>query len=267
MNTQNMLREAAHLALVERVMRVMDHVEYRRVRTVEDLEAVVALRQRAYRAHNVYVRDDQPMTDAQDLDPRFFTFAVYLHEELLATLRVHIVTAANPECNSLHYFPDVLMPLVGQGLTFMDPTRFAIDPDLGTDVPGLPLITLRLGFLAAKHFETDYCLSMIKEQHQKFYRKVFRSTQLTPFLAFEAVHARYALFSSPKTMEDVICQAFPLFRSTPTERKLLFAEPAKGAPAVLSVQPSARLATRQRGAINGQIADRIKAGFAGLAAR
>lgn len=245
MNTLNILKRAAHSGFIERSMRTMESIEYRRITTIEDLEPIIDLRHKAYKAHNVYVRDDQPMTDDQDLDPRYYTFGVFWHEQLLATLRVHIVTSANPVCNSRDYYPDFLDPLIAQGVSFMDPTRFAIDPDAGQELQTLPLITLRLGFVAAKHFQTDYCLSMIKEQHMGFYRKIFRSTQVTPFLAFKAVHAKYALFSSSKSMEDAICQSYPIFRSTKTERNLLFQPHLAGMPKVLSVKPSASYALRQ----------------------
>ncbi len=247
MNSYNILEKTAHSGLIERLLRTLDDIEYRRVATGEELEAVIRLRERAYRSHNVYVRTDQPMTDPQDLDPRFFTFGVYWREQLLSTLRLHIVTSDNPVCNSRDYYPDVLNPLIDQGLSFMDPTRFAIEPGADQDVPGLPLITLRLGFVAAKHFEADYCLSMIKETHTAFYRKVFRSTQMTPFLSFGAVHARYALFSSPKSMEDPICMRYPIFRSLRKERELLFDVPRHGQPRVLNVKPTARLATDTAG--------------------
>jgi hypothetical protein len=245
MTIQSILKEAGRSALVQRAMRMLDDVEYRRIRTTEELADVIELRRKAYRARNVYVDPDQPMTDEQDLDPAFYTFAVFLEEQLVSTLRVHIVTISNRECNSRHYFAPTLDPLLDQGLTFMDPTRFAIDPDRSAELQGLPFVTLRLGFIAAKHFCTDFCLSMIKEQHEGFYRSVFRSTQLTPYMQFNAVHARYALFSSPKSMEEPICTRFPIFRSTATERSMLFDEPAAGRPRVLSVRPTARLAIRQ----------------------
>jgi hypothetical protein len=252
MNTLNILHDAAHLAFVERVLQTLDDIEYRRIRTAEDLDGVIALRTKTYRAHKVYVRDDAPMTDALDLDPRYFGYAVYWRGILIASVRLHIVTADNPHSTSRSYYPYVLDPLLAQGLTFMDPTRFSIDPDLANVTTGLPLVTLRLGFLAAKHFNTDFCLSMIKKSHTPFYRKVFRSTQLTPYLPFQTVHAHYALFSSPRTMEDPICAEYPLFRSTATERAMLFEERAAGAPRTLNVRPTARLAIRQRAAQIGE---------------
>lgn len=244
-NTLNFLRNAAHRGFINRSMRMMENIEYRRITNLEDLEPVIALREKAYRAHKIYVRSDQPMTDEQDLDPRFFTFGVFWQEELLSTLRVHIVTQENPVCNSRDYYPNFLDPLIAQGVTFMDPTRFAIDPDLGKELQTLPLITLRLGFLAAKHFDTDFCLSMIKERHVNFYRKVFKSSQVTPFLPFEAVHSHYALFSSSKSLENAICEDYPIFRSTQTERNLLFQAHEIGNPRVLSVKPSAEFAQAQ----------------------
>ncbi|NJR13277.1 MAG: hypothetical protein HC779_02015 [Phyllobacteriaceae bacterium] len=225
----------------------MNDVEYRRVMSVEDLEEIVALRTRSYLARDVYVSKNQAMTDEYDLDRRFFTFGIYWQQRLIATLRIHIVTRDNPISHSQKYFPDVLDPLIAQGITFMDPTRFAIDPSAsGIEALGLPLIILRLGFLAAKHFETDYCLSMIKEQHTGFYRKVFRSSQITPFQSFSSVHSRYALFSSPRSMEEVICADYPIFMSTATERKLLFNSVPVGSAPVLNVRPTARIAMQQR---------------------
>jgi hypothetical protein len=244
-NVLNILRKTAHNSFNERAMRSMDEIEYRRVYTAEDLEPVITLRQKAYRAHSVYVNHSQPMTDEQDLDMRFYTFAVYRREQLISTLRVHIVNSENLACNSRDYFPDVIDPLIAQGLSFMDPTRFAIDPEITEDVNVIPLITLRLGFMAAKHFGTDFCLSMIKESHMAFYRKVFKSTQLTPFLPFSAVNSPYALFASPKGLESAICQSYPLFQSTETERGLLFNSRARGNPHILSVKPTANLVRAQ----------------------
>jgi hypothetical protein len=253
MSTFNIFFSAARSGLNERLMSSMDGIEYRRIITAEDLEPIIDLRRKAYKAHNVYISSDHPMTDDQDLDPRYFTFAVYRSDRLLSTLRIHIVSRENPTCNSRYYYPDFLDPLISQGLTFMDPTRFAVDPDIGQDMPSLPLITLRLGFLAAKYFETDYCLSMIKEQHMAFYRRVFKSTQMTPFKSFEAVHSRYALFSSPRAMENTICSAYPMFLSTETERRLLFQGWKKGDPAVLSVRPSASVALLHPGLMSTKL--------------
>jgi hypothetical protein len=248
MNTQSILKTAAQSALANRILNAMDAIEYRRVRTVEDLEPVMALRAASYRHYSVYADDSQPMTDACDLDPQCFTYAIHYRDTLVATLRIHIVTAQNPVSNSVRFFPAAMKPLLDQGLTFMDPTRFAIDLDAGREVPGLPFIALRLGFLAAKHFATDYCLSMIREEHEAFYRRVFRATQVTSYTQFPVFNPRYALFSSPKTLEQPICDTFPLFCSTATERRLLFDAPQRDAPAVISVRPTAKLALRQRNA-------------------
>ncbi|MCU0830381.1 MAG: hypothetical protein MUC58_02495 [Rhizobiaceae bacterium] len=257
MNTQNILRSVARRSLASRVLAALDRVEYRRVRSGEDLDAVIALRRKAYGARGIYARADQPMTDAFDLDPRVYVFAVHVDGQMLATLRVHIITAENPVSNSVTYFKRTLQPLIDQGLSFMDPTRFAVDPDMRASHPGLPLVTLRLGFVAAKHFRTDFCLSMIKEQHEPFYRTVFRSTQIAPYTQFDTFQSRYALFSSPASMEDAICAEFPIFRSTQTERALLFDAPQADAPPVISVRPTAAIAIRQRAALASSLGEAL----------
>jgi hypothetical protein len=245
MTIENLLQEAGHSAFTQRALLMMDGLEYRRVRSAEDLEAILLMRGTAYQRDRVYARADQPMTDAFDLDPKCFTFAVLLHGVLAASIRIHIVNSANPVSNSVQFFGDALSPLIEQGFSFMDPTRFATDRLISAEHPALALATLRLGFVAAKHFRTDFCLSMIREEHELFYRRVFRSTQIAPFKQFEMFKPRYALFSSPKSMEEPICTRFPIFRSTPTERSMLFDEAKLGQPRVLSVRPTARIAMRQ----------------------
>jgi hypothetical protein len=259
MDTQELLKTAGQSAFVHHALHTLDSTEYRRVVHAEDLDDVLALRRAAYLRHEVYARDDQPMTDRFDLDPRCFTFGVHVNGVLAASIRIHIVNSSNCDSNSVQFFGDALKPLIDQGLSFMDPTRFACSKAISQEHPGLPLATLRLGFMAAKHFGADFCLSMIREEHELFYRRVFRSTQIAPYAHFPVFKPRYALFSSPKSMEEPICQRFPIFRSTRTERALLFDEAKPGQPRVLGVRPTARIAMRQhealaRGQQNGLLA-------------
>lgn len=240
----SLLGSTARAGFNARAMSIMDEIEYRRVTTSEDLEPVRALREKSYIRGRVFSNPQSTYADETDLLPESYVFTVHYREELVSTLRIHILTAQQRFSNSNRFFPDVLGPLLDQGLTFMDPTRFAVDPDHDPALQGIPQITLRLGFLAAKHFRTDFCLSMLKDGHGGFYRRVFKSTQMTPYKKFPVFQAPYALFSSPKAMENVICTDYPMFRSLATERRLLFDEPTSGLPKVLSVRPTARAALR-----------------------
>jgi hypothetical protein len=244
MNIQNLIYQVSHDGYIEKLLGYMDDIEYRRVSSQEDLNSVEKIRQAAYKKAGSFTNPNHPATDAADFDPNVFVFAVYWREKLVSTVRVHILNSKSSYGNSLSYFPDVVGPLLEQGKTFMDPTRFVIDPALEDDISGLSMITLRLGFVAAKYFDCDYCLSMIRPKHSAFYRRVFRSTQITPNTTFKTLSDPYALHSSPKSMEEAICSKYPIFRSLVKERELLFSKPKYGQPANLSVKPTARLANQ-----------------------
>jgi hypothetical protein len=245
MNMQNLLISVALNTYSEKVLSIMDNIEYRRVTSAEDLEQIARIRRLAYEKAGSFSDPSRPVTDAFDLDPRNFVFGVWWDNRLVSSVRVHILQPDNLTSNAYRYFPDVMRPMLDQGLTFMDPTKFVIDPALEDDVPGLSPITLRLGFLAAKHFECDFCLSMIRPRHSAFYRRVFLATQITPAVQFADFSAPYALHSSPRSNEEPICQNYPFFRSLAQERRLLFDRPARGEPPVLGVKPTARYAIRQ----------------------
>ena len=246
MNVENIVGYFANSQYVRKIGDCMDDIDYRRVTSQDDLLAISELRRNSYLPAKIYADLSRPMTDISDNDPSVYVFGVFFREKLVSTVRIHILNSKNRNSNSRLYFQNVLDPLLDQGLSFMDPTRFAIDPLVEKDIPGLALITLRLGFLAAKHFECDFCLSMIKEGHGAFYRRYFLSSQITPYRQFPAFTSKYALFSSPKSMEELICARYPLFRSLAKEREMLFGIPKPGMPANLSVKPTARLAMRNR---------------------
>jgi hypothetical protein len=246
MNTQVLLTQSARQAAVDRVFSLLEDIEYRRVLTAEDLDAVARVRRAAYADAEVYANPDQPVVDDYDLDPRVYVFGVHWRERLVATMRIHILSQQNRKSNSLSYFPDVLEPLIDQGMTFMDPTRFAVDPRFEQAVPGLATVVLRLGLAAVRHFNCDFGLAMIKEGHGGFYRKVFNYTQMTPFQKFATFNPRYALYSTSRSHADDVCRNQPVLDGLALESRLLFASPKHGEPAVLSVRPTAKLALRNR---------------------
>jgi hypothetical protein len=77
------------------------------------------------------------------------------------------------------HFPDVMNPLLDAGQTFIDPVRFAADPEIMREYPALPYLTLRVATMATVYFDVDYCLSVIMPNHRAFYQRVFHSMELT----------------------------------------------------------------------------------------
>jgi hypothetical protein len=246
MTAEKLLQQQARAANIEQALQIMDDIEYRRVKSSEDMQLIAEVRRSAYEDAEIYASKDASFVDELDFDPRVYVFGVYWRERLVATMRIHILSNNNPHSNSQHYFPNVLDPLIGQGLTFMDPTRFAILPGLDKEIPGLATIVLRLGLAGVRYFNCDFGLAMIKEGHGGFYRRVFNYTQMTPMQSFATFKPKYALYSTSRSNIETVCLNYPILDGLPTEASLLFSNLAPAKPAILSVKPTARLAIRNK---------------------
>ncbi|QKV20344.1 N-acyl amino acid synthase FeeM domain-containing protein [Oricola thermophila] len=217
----------------------MDRIEYRRIVSPEDFEDISQLRSLAFDAHAIYSRKlNGNATDDSDFWPGVQVFGMYYDRELVSTIRIAHVTPKNRDCQAVRLFPEVLDPLLDQGQTFIDPSRFAVNDEISRDVPGLALLTLRLAFMATKYFGVDACLGLVTEDHVPFYRRVFRSTVIAGPKKCEGFAVPLVLFASP-LREEEICARYPLFRSTAKEREMLFDTPASGMPP-LTILPTAK---------------------------
>ncbi len=210
-------------SLNERIFEVMEHIEYRRIVTPEDFEAIGRLRAQAFNSRVVYSKKlGNSAVDEMDRAPNAHVFGMYYDGELVSTVRIHVASRENPNAFSVRMFPNVLQPLIDQGMTFVDPTRFAVDEEISHQVPGLPLLTLRIPLMATTFFNADFCLALIKQEHTAFYRRVFRSTALAGPTKFDAFAVPLVLFASPIRNTPDICRRYPLFYSTAAERKMMF---------------------------------------------
>lgn len=235
----NLEKTHRETSLNERIFDVMEHIEYRRIVTPEDFENISQLRSKAFDAHTIYSHKfNGKAVDEKDRRPGVQVFGMYYDGELASTIRIVLVTPENPECQAVKMFPEVLKPLLEQGQTFIDPSRFAVDDALSREVPGLALLTLRIAFMATKHFKVNACLGLVTEEHIPFYRRVFRSTVIAGPKHCEGFAVPLALFASP-LRESEICKRYPLFYSTERERKLMFDTPATRMPP-LTVLPTAK---------------------------
>jgi hypothetical protein len=246
MTVENLLHQTARSANIEQMLQIMDEIEYRRAVSEEDMQLIAEVRRTAYEDAEIYVNGSVAYVDEFDFDPRVFVFGVYWRERLVATLRIHILSRDNLQSHSQYYFSSLLDPLIAQGATFMDPSRFAVLPDLDREIPGLATIVLRLGLAGVRHFNCDFGLAMIKEGHGGFYRRVFNYTQMTPLQTFTGIKRKYALYSTSRSHIDTVCFNYPVLDGLPVEASLLFSNASTAKPGVLSVRPTARLAIRNK---------------------
>jgi hypothetical protein len=121
-------------------------------------------------------------------------------------------------------FGDVLHKRLDRGEVFVDPARFAADPEKSQRFQELPYLTLRLAYLACDHFNADTGLAMVRTDHHAFYRRVFLHETLTEPRAFPGWHSRKVVLmaSDFRTLREKVMARFPIMRSNAFERRMLF---------------------------------------------
>ena len=228
---------------VNRMMRLLENVEYRRVETSEDLEAVARIRYKAYDPIGMAPKTGSVLIDDEDFAPNAHVIGIYYEENLVSTIRIHHVTQKHPTGMAMTYFRDVMEPLLDAGRTFIDPVRFAADPQVVRELPGIPYLTLRVATMATDFFDADYCLSVVKPNHTAFYTRIFNSKPLIEPRHIMPYDITVGLYGSDARVElQGIYRRFPFFNSEAFERRMMFAPASSiGAP-VLTVRPTARYA-------------------------
>lgn len=225
-----------------KLLNVMDRVEYRRIVNAEDMEDVARLRHKAYTRHDVLKVDGDMLIDDADFDPHAYVFGVYYEEALVSTVRIHHVTPAHRINSSGSIFPDVVNSMLDAGLSLIDPARLAADPDVFDDIAGFPYLSQRIVTMASDYFGVDKCLQLIKLQHSAFYRRVFYSKQIVEPVSncgtydFDVT----LLAADVPVVLPKIYKRYPFFRSQPFERRMMFGPPQELGTLPLTVLPTAR---------------------------
>ena len=230
------------------VMRFLESIEYRRVDNADDLEDVARIRYKAFTMVGLAPQNGALLIDDLDFKPNAHVMGIFFDEQLVSTIRVHHVTSAQRDSVAVSHFPDVMNPLLDAGQTFIDPVRFAADPDIMREYPALPYLTLRVATMATDYFHTDYCLSVIKPNHRAFYKRIFNSHPLVEPRYFEKYDSNIELHASNAHVElQKIYDRFPFFNSQLCERRLMFAPRQELYMPPLTIRPTARYALQQAG--------------------
>jgi hypothetical protein len=228
-------------AFSRNVLAVLERTEYRRVEGGEDLEDIYRLRYKSYRAADMVSEiADQTVHDSLDDLDNCYRFGVYIDGNLVSTIRIHHVNKAHPVSPSVTVYGDILKPRIRAGDTFIDPSRFAADPEWSQIHPQIPYLTLRIAGMACFHFNAPYCLSTIQEDHTGFYRRIYMSEQIGGLRDYPGLNYPVVLYqANVHAIEERSFVRFPFFRSTRMEQRLLFDRPVTGARAPLTVLPTA----------------------------
>tara|TARA_R110002020_G_scaffold316361_3_gene531466 strand:+ start:7433 stop:8167 length:735 start_codon:yes stop_codon:yes gene_type:complete len=228
------------------VMRLLESIEYRRIDNADDLEDVARIRYKAFSMVGLAPQNGSLLIDELDFKPNAHVMGIFFDEQLVSTIRVHHVTGAQRDSVAVAHFPDVMNPLLDAGKTFIDPVRFAADPEIMREYPALPYLTLRVATMATVYFDVDYCLSVIKPNHRAFYKRVFQSIELTEPRYFERYNSNIELHAAnAEELKRTLFNRFAFFRSQPHERRMMFAPRETLGQTPLTILPTARYALQQ----------------------
>lgn len=159
---------------MESILELLPRIESRRIKTTEDFNAVFKLRYRAYISNELIDRNASGVSiDTYDLLGNCQVFGLYLDGELVSSIRIHRVDEQTPNCPALNSFSDFLLPKLAAGETFIDGSRFCVDPARSVELSVLPFLTVRLAYMASIHFDSTYNISVVRREHAAFYRRYF----------------------------------------------------------------------------------------------
>ena len=145
--------------LADRVMGLLERVDYRRAETAEEREAIFRLRYQAYlregaippNAERALRRSRWTSTD------NAWIFGVYVDGELASSIRLHVASRQSPDLPALNVFSDLLSPEIAAGKTIIDPTRFVADRAASRRYPGAVLRDDAAGLAGLGVFPAPAC--------------------------------------------------------------------------------------------------------------
>jgi hypothetical protein len=216
-------KPGGHLA--DRVLALLERVDYRRSETSEEREAIFRLRYHAYRREGAIAPNaGERFADVLDATGNSAIFGVYIDGELASSIRLHVASRQVRDLPALEVFSDVLSPELAAGKTIIDPTRFVIDKAASKRFPELCYVTTRLAWLASEYFQTDLLLATVRAEHQAFYRRVFGHRTICAPRHYPSLAKPISLMVLDCAMaRGRLLQRYPFFRSTFFERRMLFA--------------------------------------------
>jgi hypothetical protein len=205
---------------------ILDKVSYARIDPTVIDDPIYKLRYKAYTREGFMDHNPEEICiDDLDRAPNGMSFGIYIDGRLVSSIRLHHLTAMHRFSPSMKVCPDVLGPMLDQGTTFIDPSRFTADHEASLAYPALPFLTLRIAAMASVHFNADLCLALVRPEHGPFYKRVFGSERLADVRTYPGLHFPVALFGA--TVESIrgrVAQRFPFFLSTELERRQLFSQ-------------------------------------------
>ena len=202
----------------------LQEVDYRQIRTEAERKKIYKFRYESFLRDNAIESCDVDyLTDDYDKMKNCWLFGLQYKQKLASSVRIHLLTPETPTSPSFDVFPDVIGPMLENGNRIVDPSKFVSDSGATNHFPVLPFLTFRLACMAATHFEADYCLLSIGAVHAQFYERVFGMKLLGGPRPYPQLKTQaHLMCANVSEVWDGLIEKYPVFRSTYTERRMLF---------------------------------------------
>ncbi len=209
-----------------KLLKYLQEADYRVARSEREREEIFKLRYDAYmREGAIKPNTTGRYHDAYDDMDNCWIFGISLNDHLASSIRCHIISPDNPKGPALDVFPDIIRPMLDEGKTLIDPTRFVTNENISELYPEIPFMTLRVPCMAFVHFDADYCLATVRKEHAAFYRRVFKAEILCEPRPYPGLNAPICLLKANVNLfRDQIVNRYPIFESSLTERRMIFGE-------------------------------------------
>lgn len=217
-------------SFARRLDELLKRTDYRIVRNADELEQIYKLRYDAnLREGTITASAAGKLYDRFDESPNGMNIGIFVDGDLLAALRLHVLSPEHPSSPALDAYPDLVRPLLEQGSRFIDTSRLAANFPAARAHPQLPYVTLRLGIMAATHFKTHIITGGCRAEHFPFYQREYlavRACEPRPYPTLVKPLC-LVLIDFRKNQEAILARR-PMYDSTIEERERLFhVAPAK----------------------------------------
>jgi hypothetical protein len=214
----------------DRVLRLLERVEYRRADSPADKAAIYRLRYDAYiRAGTVEPSPSGMFHDAMDEINNAWLIGVFIDGELASALRLHISANLSDPLPTRTPFPDILEPLLRAGNLIIDVTRFVAKLEFSQIYSEIPYLTLRPAFMAEDFLRANFIIAACRAEHQAFYRRMFGGVPWSAPRPYPHLKRPMALVGHPcDTLREEVYTKYPFYRSTEREQQSLFSQSSNG---------------------------------------
>lgn len=215
---------AKNTRFCEKVEQGLANIRYEIADTPEKMDAILQLRYQAYLREKIIIPNEhQRLPDKYDDLPNVYNVGLYVGEDLLSALRIHVLTKDEPFAPSYDVYGDVIGEKIENGAIMVDGNRFVANYPLVRTHPYMPYVTVRLAMLAAEHFGAQYSIAAVRQEHYAFYKKEYLANIISEFRTYPTLTAPLMLISTDYwANRDAIFEHHRFYDSTAQERVAIF---------------------------------------------